>query len=133
MVEMVGVLAVLGLITAAALVLITSALKTQKSSRLEDEVNMMVNGVRTLYATVVEQGGTCAEIAVDTAENTAGKGLAEAVGAPSKNPFGGEYGMGLSTSCQPKVKITGLSMTQCNGLKSKAWGAGSTGIGSCDT
>ena len=49
MIEMVGVLAVMGLITAAAFVLINSALSSQRLSRVDDDVSGIVNGVRLLY------------------------------------------------------------------------------------
>ena len=49
MIEMVGVLAVMGLITAAAFVLITSAMRSQKLSRADDDISALVAGVRLLY------------------------------------------------------------------------------------
>jgi len=50
MIEMVGVLAVMGLITAAAFVLITSALRSQRLVRIDDDVSAIAGGVRLLYA-----------------------------------------------------------------------------------
>ena len=50
MIEMVGVLAVMGLITAAAFVLITSALRSQKLTRVNDDVAAIAAGVRLVYA-----------------------------------------------------------------------------------
>ena len=50
MIEMVGVLAVMGLITAAAFVLITSALKSQKLTRVDDDLSAISSGIRLLYA-----------------------------------------------------------------------------------
>ena len=49
MIEMVGVLAVMGLITAAAFVLITSALRSQKMTRVDDDVSAIAAGVRLVY------------------------------------------------------------------------------------
>ena len=46
MIEMVGVLAVMGLITAAAFVLITSAMRSQKLSRADDDISALAAGVR---------------------------------------------------------------------------------------
>ncbi|MBO7645255.1 MAG: hypothetical protein J6S57_03060 [Alphaproteobacteria bacterium] len=118
MVEMVGVLAVMGLITAAAFVLITSALRTQKMSRLDDEVSVMVAGIRTLYT---NSGGVCSPIAPGDTDQS--KGLSEAVGVSGNNPFGGTYSLGVTATCQPRVMISGIK-NQCEGLKSKSWGAG---------
>lgn len=50
MIEMVGVLAVMGLITAAAFVLITSALRSQRMSRIDDDLSAIASGIRLLYA-----------------------------------------------------------------------------------
>jgi len=50
MIEMVGVLAIMGLITAAAFVLITSALRSQRLVRIDDDVSAIAAGVRLLYA-----------------------------------------------------------------------------------
>jgi len=49
MIEMVGVLAVMGLITAGAFVLITSAMRSQKLSRADDDISALAAGVRLLY------------------------------------------------------------------------------------
>ena len=49
MIEMVGVLAVMGLITAGAFVLITSAMRSQKLSRADDDIAALAAGVRLLY------------------------------------------------------------------------------------
>jgi len=51
MIEMVGVLAVMGLITATAFILISSAMNNQRMSRANDDVSAIVSGVRTMYAT----------------------------------------------------------------------------------
>ena len=50
MIEMVGVLAVMGLITAGAFVLITSALRSQRMVRIDDDISAIAGGIRLLYA-----------------------------------------------------------------------------------
>ena len=50
MVEIVGVLAMMGLITAGAFVLIRNGMATQKRNTVIDDVSKIVTGIRTLYA-----------------------------------------------------------------------------------
>ena len=50
MIEMVGVLAVTGLLTAGAFVLIQSGMASQKRSRAADEINALVSNIRGLAA-----------------------------------------------------------------------------------
>ena len=51
MIEMVGVLAVMGLITAAAFVLITSALRSQKLPRVIEDGSAIAAGIRLVHNT----------------------------------------------------------------------------------
>ena len=48
MVEVVGVLAIMGLVTAAAFVLIDAGMKSQRMSRTADEIDTLAANVRTL-------------------------------------------------------------------------------------
>lgn len=50
MIEMVGVLAIMGLLTAAAFALIQSGIKSQKVSKISDEIDMLVSHARALTA-----------------------------------------------------------------------------------
>ena len=52
MIEMVGVLAVMGLITAGAFVLMRSGMASQKRNRVQDEVANIATNIRTLSASL---------------------------------------------------------------------------------
>lgn len=119
MIEMVGVLAVMGLITAGAFVLITSAMSSQKMSRVDDDVSAIVAGTRLLYNGQQNFNGL-------TNEAT---GL---LGFSGSNPYGGSYYLGTvdtaaTTEADARfhVYVTGLTQSQCNALKNRAWPGGS--------
>jgi len=131
MIEMVGVLAVMGLITAAAFVLITSALSSQKLSRIDDDVSTLVQGVRLLY---------------NPSDNFAGL-TDDALGVlgfrDAKNPYGGDYKLATSdvatvcdsttgictvttTAAEAKftIEIDGLGQKICKTLAGRVWPGG---------
>jgi len=125
MIEMVGVLAVMGLITAGAFVLITSAMSSQKMSRVDDDVSAVVAGTRLLYNTQQNFAGL----------NNEATGL---LGFSGSNPYGGNYYLSSSdtntgtnttseTDARFYVYVGGLSQSQCNALKNRSWPGGSKG------
>jgi len=136
MIEMVGVLAVMGLITAAAFVLITSAMSSQRISRIDDDVSSIVQGVRLLY---------------NPSDNFAGlsdSGALQVLGyKDAKNPYGGDYQLEsldtattyntdgsyaagtLSGDARFAVKLTGLGENVCKTLVNRNWQAGGTTTG----
>ena len=131
MIEMVGVLAVMGLITAGAFVLITSAMSSQKVSRVDDDVSAIVAGTRLLY-----NGQTNFQNLTDAALETLG------FGSSVKNPWGGTYGVAASKCTSDStdsnecftVSIKGFtSQSTCNGLMKRAWAGGGTAGGSTGT
>ena len=118
MIEMVGVLAVMGLITAGAFVLISSAMKSQKTSRLDDDVSAIVAGVRLLYNSADNFSGLTNE-----ALGVIG------YGSDVKNPYGGSYYVsGSGTTFY--VYVDALSQSECNALKGRKFpGGGNTVTG----
>ena len=126
MIEMVGVLAVMGLITAAAFVLINSALASQRLSRLDDDVSAIVQGVRLLYNSQPDFHG------VDTTAVTGKPGNSTLVllgfgsdAKPYTNPYGGDY---LLTSDDTNrtftIEISGLGSKTCTMLAARDWNGG---------
>lgn len=140
MIEMVGVLAVMGLITAGAFVLITSAMSSQRISRVDDDVSAIVQGVRLLY---------------NPSDNFAGVGGTDGKGADTlkvlgykdtKNPYGGSYEVNsadvavtydtttgavtnsgtatTSSAAKFSVTITGVGKSVCASLKARNWPGG---------
>lgn len=125
MIEMVGVLAVMGLITAAAFVLITSAMRSQKLSRADDDISALAAGVRLLYNNTISNGKTDFS-GIDTAgsENTL-----KVLGFDSvKSPYGGAYTVAVDSGDSSKFTIsfdTGDANT-CAALKQRTWANGGT-------
>lgn len=111
MIEMIGVLAIMGIITAGAFVLISTAINTQKRSRVTDDVAAIVSGVRNLLGEY------------DDFSNIDNSTIFGAIAMSDKNPYGGTYELATdpNNSRQFIVSINGLSKTDCAGLITKAW------------
>ena len=115
MVEMVGVLSVMGLITAGAFVLVGNGQRSQKISRTDDEVANIAANVRTLFAESSD---------FSKLPSTLDKGtkLLTALSLPTSTPFGGTYSV---TSGKDKttfvVVISDLSETNCKVLENRGW------------
>lgn len=121
MVEMVGVLAVMGLITAGAFVLMRSGMASQKRNRSQDEVANIVSTIRTLSA----GSDTFSNLATDGASDAAGKTLLGNLRISTATPFGEDsYYTIRYASATPNrftVKIKKLEATDCKALKASAW------------
>ena len=111
MIEMLGVLAIMGIITAGAFVLISTAINTQKRSRVTDDVTAIVSGVRNLLGEY------------DDFSNIDNSTIFGAIAMSNKNPYGGTYELAVNplNYRQFVVKVNGLTKTDCEGLVTKAW------------
>lgn len=111
MIEMLGVLAIMGLITVGAIGMVSTAMRTQKRSAVNDEVLQIVTGVRQLLGEY------------DDFSNINNATIFGAIGMSNKNPYGGTYTVSVdpSNSRQFIVGITGLSESDCEFLSTKAW------------
>ena len=111
MIEMLGVLAIMGIITVGAIGMISTAMRTQKRSAVNDEVISIVTGVRQILGEY------------DDFSNIDNSTIFGAIGMSNKNPYGGAYTLSVdpSNSRQFIVGITGLSKSDCEALKTKAW------------
>ena len=111
MIEMLGVLAIMGVITVGAIAMISTAMRTQKRSAVNDEVIEIVTGVRQLLGEY------------DDFSNIDNSTIFGAIGISSKNPYGGTYSLSVnpSNSRQFIVSIDGLSKSDCEYLVTKAW------------
>jgi len=129
MIEMVGVLAVMGLITAGAFVLISSAMSSQRISRVDDDVSALVQGVRMLYNTNNNFNGL-----TDDAKNVLGF-------KDVKNPFGGTYTLSTTDTDDTPAKnatftivIDNLGKTNAGVLEARKWpGGGDAACGTVST
>ena len=111
MVEMLGVLAIMGVITVGAIGMISTAMRTQKRNTVNEEVLQIVTGVRQLLGEY------------DDFSNINNSTIFGAIGIAPKNPYGGTYELSVdpSNSRQFIVSITGLSDTDCEYFVTKAW------------
>ena len=111
MIEMLGVLAIMGLITVGAIGLISTAMRTQKRNAINDEVIEIVTGVRQLLGEY------------DDFSNIDNSTIFGAIGISNKTPYGGTYSLSVdpTNSRQFIVGIDGLSKSDCEYLTTKAW------------
>jgi len=114
MIEMVGVLAVMGLITAGAFVLIGSASSSQKRNRVIDDVMEIASGMRSLYAVVEEFPAKSNMPAVSTLLNSMNK---SSVGPYSGSAYSVERASGTTFT----VSLTKVPNGDCSALKIKEW------------
>jgi hypothetical protein len=111
MIEMLGVLAIMGVITVGAIGMISTAMRTQKLTMVNDQVVQMVTLVRNLHAEY------------DDFSSMNGATIFGAMSMSNKNPYGGQYELSVDQS-NPRqfiVKIGGLGQSECESLMTKAW------------
>ena len=111
MIEMLGVLAIMGVITVGAIGMISTAMRTQKLTAVNDEVVQMVTMVRNIHAEY------------DDFSNMNGSTIFSVIGMSDKNPYGGSYSLSVDPSNvrQFVVTIDGLGQSECKSLVAKAW------------
>jgi type II secretory pathway pseudopilin PulG len=111
MIEMMGVLAVMTIITIAAFTMVPNLLRNQKKLQVRDEVSLMVQNVRMLMAEY------------EDFSNIEGSIIFGAIGMSKKNPYGGEYGIAADSSNPRQFVITigGLPEDECKYFKIMGW------------
>ena len=111
MIEMLGGLAIMGVITVAAITMISTAMRTQKRNTVNDEVVQIVTGVRQLLGEY------------DDFSHINNATIFGAIGMSPKNPYGGAYELSVdpTNSRQFILSITGLNESDCQYLVTKAW------------
>ena len=111
MIEMLGVLAIMGVITVGAIGMISTAMRTQKRNTVNEEVLQIVTGVRQLLGEY------------DDFSNINNSTIFGAIGMSSKNPYGGTYELSVdpANSRQFVVTINGLSKNDCEYFITKGW------------
>lgn len=111
MIEMMGVIAIMGAITVGAVAMISTAMRTQKLTTVNDQVVQMVTMVRSIHGEY------------DDFSNMNGTTIFGAIGMDNKNPYGGVYELAVDPS-NPRqfiVTIGGLGQKECQTLIAKAW------------
>ncbi|MDR3208702.1 MAG: hypothetical protein LBT45_02520 [Rickettsiales bacterium] len=111
MIEMLGVLMIMGVITVAAVQMISAAMRSSKRTTVQDEVAQITTGVRQLLGEYDDFSG------IDS--NT----IFAAIGISSKNPYGGKYELQTNPADKRQfvVSIAGLGGSDCEYFKTKAW------------
>jgi hypothetical protein len=111
MIEMLGVLAIMGVITVGAIGMISTAMRTQKLTAVNDEVVQMVTMVRTIHGEY------------DDFSAMNGATIFGVIGMSNTNPYGGKYALSVDPSNPHQfiVTIDGLGKTECEALLAKAW------------
>lgn len=111
MIEMLGVLAIMGVITVGAIGMISTAMRTQKRSAVNDDVIQIVTGVRQLLGEF------------DDYSHINNATIFGAIGMNAKNPYGGTYELNVdpANSRQFIVSINSLSESDCKYFVTKAW------------
>lgn len=111
MIEMLGVLAIMGVITVGAIKMIQLAMNTQKRNTVNEEVLQIVTQVRNIHGEY------------DDFSNINNSTIFNAIGMSDKNPYGGKYEIAVDPS-NPRqfvISITGLSKNECETFTTKAW------------
>ena len=111
MVEMIGVLAIMGMLTATAFALVSLGINRQKQARVTDDVVTIASGVRGLLGDY------------DDFSNIDNSTIFAAMSISDKNPYGGTYELAVNpvNKRQFVISINGLSKSECEALVTKAW------------
>ena len=126
MIEMVGVLALMGLLTAVAFLLIQSGMVSQKVARTADEINTLVGNVRGIAA----EKGDFSNLPLCSNNNA--KKLAAAILDPDtvntsiKAPIGGTYAVCKETSDLTSfyVYIYSMNADDCSMMEMRSYSGG---------
>jgi len=111
MIEMLGVLAIMGIITAGAALLISRTMNIQKHNTVGEEVIQIVTNVRQLLGEY------------DDFSDIDNSRIFGAINVSSRNPYGGAYELAVDPS-NPRqfiVSVTGLAKNDCEYFLTKAW------------
>jgi len=130
MVEMVGVLAIMGLITAGAFVLLSSGYASQKRSRATDEIDVIASNVRAMAAQALKKDVKFATLPAPDDDGKA-KGLPQAFldSEDGATPFGGIYMVYTKDEGQTfTIALADISEKECSAMASRAY---SKGTGEC--
>jgi type II secretory pathway pseudopilin PulG len=111
MIEMLGVLAIMGVITVGAIAMISAAMRSQKRNSAQDEITQITTGVRTILGQYDDYSG------LDNGT------IFAAIGMSDKNPYGGKYSLAANpvNLRQFVLTIDGLNSSDCEYFRSKAW------------
>lgn len=136
MVEMLGVLAIIGVLSVGGIAGYSKAMAKFKLTKAMDQVSTTVTNIRTLYSGQPNYSGldtgTMIKMGAVGAEMLNGKKPTSATAA--YNAFNGAVTIEGSPSQTFKLKFAGLSKEACVAIASSDWGSGSgSGLVSIET
>ncbi len=132
MVEMLGVLAIIGVLSVGGIAGYSKAMAKFKLSKAMDQVSNVVTNVRTLYSGQPNYSGLTTTIAIQMgaigAEMLSGKATTSA--SKAYNAFNGQVDVAATAvnsvaNMGFKVTFTGLGKEACVALSTADWGSGS--------
>lgn len=113
MVEIIGVISIMALITAGAFVLIRNSMAAQRRSRIMDDVSKIVTGIRSLYAEY------------DALESLDSDSALAAMSVDANGPDGVTYSVSVDNHNNAYdrfvVTVSGLSNKDCTVFKIQTW------------
>ena len=125
MVEMLGVLAIIGVLSVGGISGYSKAMAKYKLTKAQDQIVMLLMNIRTAYATSPNYDGLTSATAASY--NLAPNEMVSGSGTTAKlyGTFGGEVVVGAVTSATTyfHIRITNLGKEACRSLGSSDWGA----------
>lgn len=122
-VELIGVLTIMGLITATAFILIRGGMASQRRSVVDDDVAQIVTGVRTLYADYD-----------NLPSNFDGTKTLSALSINVNAPYdGATYDVSRKSGTVFVVKIKDLPERECVVLETKNWAEAINNSATCSS
>lgn len=118
MVEMIGVLSVMGLITAGAFALISHGMASHRISRANDDVASIAENVRALFAENADYSNLPSDVSKGTK-------LLDAMSLATTTPFGSSTTYSVIKDSENSkgfvVVLNGLNANMCGVLANRAW------------
>ena len=128
MVEMLGVLAIIGVLSVGGIAGYSKAMAKFKLSKAMDQVSNVVTNIRTLYSGQPNYSGLTTEVAIQMGAVGAEmlNGVASTAASKAYNAFNGEITIASNNSDREfYVTFAGLGKEACVALMTSDWGSGS--------
>lgn len=127
-IEMLGVLAIIGVLTVGGIAGFSSAMSKYKITRITDEVQRMVTNIRSVYAGKRSYAGLDNKIAY-TLGILNSEQCADADCADATNAFSGSILLGLPNEAHYfSITYNGLTRDACTRLAMNNWGDATSGL-----
>ena len=132
MVEMLGVLAIIGVLSVGGIAGYSKAMAKYKTNQTLDQLSMLITNIRTLYATQPSFNGLSNANAIAFGvvssdmikSTTTGSGSSATTSKSLKNPFNGEVNITVDSADPTEFKVAygGLDKSACITIATTDWG-----------